>query len=750
MHPGDSDKMSNQPEGQAPPGIKLDDIYFVLFRHKWTILFCTIAGLLAAGIVYFLRVPIYKSEAKLLVRYILENKSVNPVANEAQIKSPNSGGETIINTEMEILTSLDLATQIADVIGPEKIVGKRTAGIPRDQAAAAILKNLSVDAPRKGNIISIVFQHSNPEIVQPVLDRLIEAYLKRHVQIHQALGMLDDFLAQQTDQIRSRLTGTEDELRILKNKTGIVSLEESKKAYVGEMSKIRQELFSAEAELEERKVAAREMEKLMPSKSEEAATEFGVPLEQLNEYRSVCVQFDSLWTRQRDLLTRFKDAHPLVQSGREQISELAKLKKKMEEENPKLSTFNVPTSGTNVASLDLPFQKSRITALEAKIKTFTLQMEKIRSEGSGVYEAESSITQLQRKRDLDETNYRFYSASLEQARINEALGAGKVSNIGVVQAPSPPMRSPSKTLKSMAMALAGGVFGGVGWAFLIELLLDQSIKRPRDVKSKLGLPLFLCIPEIVRKGGTPFIKLGKNGQKRLGKESERSAVPLEEVQQNPALALSVWKADVSLGLFYDALRDQLVSHFELRNMTRKPKLVAVTGCSKGAGVTTIASGLAASLSETGDGNVLLVDMNFGNGSVHPFFKGRPAFGLPDALENDKRDGALVQQNLYVASGNVVNGKMPRILPKKFTHLVPKINASDYDYIIFDMPSITQTSITSKLAGFMDIVLLVLESEKTNLDLARQSTSLLLESRANVAAVLNKSRKYVPEWLHPEL
>jgi MinD-like ATPase involved in chromosome partitioning or flagellar assembly len=115
-----------------------------------------------------------------------------------------------------------------------------------------------------------------------------------------------------------------------------------------------------------------------------------------------------------------------------------------------------------------------------------------------------------------------------------------------------------------------------------------------------------------------------------------------------------------------------------------------------------------------------------------------------------QDGALVQQNLYMASGNEVNGKLPRILPKKFTHLVPKINESDYDYIIFDMPSITQTSVTSKLAGFMDIVLLVLESEKTNLDLVRQSTSLLLESRANVAAVLNKTRRYVPEWLHPEL
>jgi Mrp family chromosome partitioning ATPase len=76
--------------------------------------------------------------------------------------------------------------------------------------------------------------------------------------------------------------------------------------------------------------------------------------------------------------------------------------------------------------------------------------------------------------------------------------------------------------------------------------------------------------------------------------------------------------------------------------------------------------------------------------------------------------------------------------------------SDYDYIIFDMPAVSQTSVTSMVATYMDLVLLLIESEKTNRSLVEQAGSLLAESKVNVKAVLNKYRRYVPDSLQPEL
>jgi Mrp family chromosome partitioning ATPase len=81
--------------------------------------------------------------------------------------------------------------------------------------------------------------------------------------------------------------------------------------------------------------------------------------------------------------------------------------------------------------------------------------------------------------------------------------------------------------------------------------------------------------------------------------------------------------------------------------------------------------------------------------------------------------------------------------------VPKLKASDYDYIIFDMPPISQTSVTPRLAGFMDMVVLVIESEKTEREIVRQASALLAESKATVCAVLNKTRTYIPARLHQE-
>jgi len=64
--------------------------------------------------------------------------------------------------------------------------------------------------------------------------------------------------------------------------------------------------------------------------------------------------------------------------------------------------------------------------------------------------------------------------------------------------------------------------------------------------------------------------------------------------------------------------------------------------------------------------------------------------------------------------------------------MPRLKASDYDYIIFDLPPVSQTSITSRLARLMDMVLLVVESEKTNREVVQQASTWLTESGATVA------------------
>ena len=167
-----------------------------------------------------------------------------------------------------------------------------------------------------------------------------------------------------------------------------------------------------------------------------------------------------------------------------------------------------------------------------------------------------------------------------------------------------------------------------------------------------------------------------------------------------------------------------------------------------------ATGLAASLSETGDGNVLLVNISGEQGAAQQFYKGKPGYSLDEALAakglaSDQQQGALVKANLYTTVEQSGGDMLPANLPKKIATLMPKLKASEYDYIIFDMPPVNQTSVTARLSGLMDMVLLVIESEKTNQDVVKRVNQLLAESKATVSTVLNKTRNYVPARLHQE-
>src|SRR6185369_18007056 len=98
--------------------------------------------------------------------------------------------------------------------------------------------------------------------------------------------------------------------------------------------------------------------------------------------------------------------------------------------------------------------------------------------------------------DLEETKYRHFSTSLEQARFDEVLGAGKMSNINIAQTPSPPYRESRQLVKILCMIAIGGVVAGFALAFVIELLLDPTVRRPTEVETRLHLPVFLSIPRM--------------------------------------------------------------------------------------------------------------------------------------------------------------------------------------------------------------------------------------------------------------
>jgi Mrp family chromosome partitioning ATPase len=435
-----------------------------------------------------------------------------------------------------------------------------------------------------------------------------------------------------------------------------------------------------------------------------------------------------------------------VKQVRERLAGVEKSLAEMEAANPRLVLRATPPAESGRTGLDLEAENARLAALQARLRILTTQLEAVRAEASALDQMEIEILQLTRLREQQVASYSELAAAMDRMRTNDALGSGSVTNINRVQNPSPPFVDNAKTKKISAAASVAGLALGLAWAFAIELFLDRSVRRPADLKRALSAPLFLSIPRLSRK------------QLKVASDSARLALPGPKGASTPpvgvpALAgggngqLAAWEAGHPLHAFHETLRDRLISYFESVNLTHKPKLVAVTGLGDHAGVTTTAAGLAASLSETGDGNVLLVDMTAGQGSAQQFYQGKAVCGLDEVLQ--ARDSAQIESNLYVVGEEPKGERLSRILPHRFNKLVPQLKASNFDYIIFDMPPVSQISITPRLAGFMDMTLLVLESEKTDRDIAAQAADLLAQSKTHVGVVLNKTKSYIPKLLHQD-
>lgn len=734
-----------------PPGLSLVDIYFVVFRQKWLILACTILGIAVATGYYFKRQPMYQSSAKLMIKYITETRPVNPADNGSPVTSTTDPNASMMNSELQILTSFDIYQEVATNVGPEKVLGKGASAGDVVTAASVISQGVKVEPSRDSAVILITYSHPDPAVVRPVLGAIIDAYHEKHTQVHKAIGISDEYLMEKTSDLQQQIAQIDEELRVAKTNAGIIDVDETQKAYSQEVSRIRGELFHAEADLAELRTGQPDTTNATPATVLNVTNDTPapiVPADVLERYRAVCSRLAFLKKRESDYFgVGYTEDNKLVKENRVQLDEANKVKKTLEDQTPGLAA-RVAASGPVTdpsTGAEVPNTAAKATALKNRILTLQAQLAQVQAEAVKMGDAETKISELMRKKKSKESLFENFRTGLEHRQIEEALTPGQLfANIPKIEDPTPVSRDFKKFYKNIGTLVVGGFVIGLALAFLIEFYLDRSIKRPIEVQTKLKIPFFLSIPDLNQGGrkqlAAPARKLLANGAAPAS-----GAVAVKESQ----LEVMSWEVNRRFNSYYDALRDRLVVYFESINLTRKPKLVAVTSTHKGAGVSTIAAGLASSLSETGDGRVLLVDMNLENGAAQQFFGGKPSCKLDDALESETRDGALVSENLYVVSEDTFSDKLPRALPKRFASLIPKLKASDYDYIIFDMPPVSPTSVTARLSGFMDTVMLVIESEKTDQQVVQQANALLAQSKANVTAVLNKTKTYIPARLHQD-
>jgi succinoglycan biosynthesis transport protein ExoP len=717
----------------APETFSMGDIYYLLFRHKGKILFFSFLGVLAAVAVFFLTPPVYRSEASLLVRYVTDTTVLDSASMGERITSPARGGENLINSEIEILLSYELVEKVLDDMGFSQFMPTATNRFDRARTAAIVRSRINIEVPKSSNIINVSFDGPDPTVSQDFLKRLIDAYLQKHIEIHRAAGAYE-FLSQQTDQLRTRLSETEEELRKLKYSEGVVSIEETKR----NISVRTEDLTNKLGELESAFAAAKARVDIMRplSMSVPGRTSLVWVASATNEAaRALESKLQRLRQRENELLATYTADSIPVKGLREQIKDA---ERQLAGETPSMVT-NSMTSGGAAPDSSAAFLEAQanLAELQARIAVQKDFLARTLDEAKKIDAVENKIVQLQRNKELQEANYKYFCQSLEHARIDEALNTGRISNIGIVQSatlPSEKMRV--KLPRNMAMALLLGVLAGLGLAGFQEYFHDQTLRKSTELQAAFRVPVLMTVP--LQKGVRKYLKERQGGPLLLSaaNESEGEASVRKESERR-----------TDLNDYYEVLRDRLIS--SLGPMPSGPCVLGVTSCSRGAGVSTLAAGLALAFARGGEHRVVLV--NGDTESLIPqIFGVNPVTGLTEMVADAEGNTAVTQHNHFVVpSRDTVPPATPAGYAPRFAALIQHLRNSKAGFVIIDLPPVSETGLTLRVGRLMDGVVLVIAAENVSRHVAERVKEMMVQADVKIiGTILNKQKQYVPDWVYP--
>jgi succinoglycan biosynthesis transport protein ExoP len=726
-------------------GFAFGDILFTLFRHKFLILAGVLFGLVAALVVRYVKPPNYESTAQIYVPYIVEPTLFNPADPDSPMRTTGGGGDIQLNTEVDTLKSFDTALEVARRIGPERVLERYGGGSNLQAAAGVVASGIYVNPPKTMSL-TLTFSHRDAELVQPAMETIVEVYMARHLEIRRGRG--NDIFTERSEEARKKLESIEKEITALKTNAGVPDIRERLRAVAKEYAEIETRLLKTQTELASRKAELGAFASLTNAQSA------AIPPETIGNYSDLITQIEEIKKRQRTLLLDdVTTNHPSYVKLENRMRIQIQQKMDFEKQYPTLTNYiSAPRTrndgATNVVRMDLESEWADINKQERTMKSDQAVLITLKEETFRLMDLEPKLSELERRRDAVKKDYEYLISSVDTLQKDDD-GRGGAIYMKEMQKPTPPRLDKKKMLKFVGAAFGGFVGLGLGIAFLIDMVLDRSIRRPAQILRELRLPVILTIPDANRGEASFWPWTRRNRNLKMMRPDKH------ETAEQSSTAVAPWSPDNHLQSHIEGLRERVITHFEVKHAEHNPKLVAVTACMDGAGVTTLASGLAATLSRTGSGSVLLVDMNHGEGVTHSFYKGKPGYGPAESIETDSESDSAEpseKTNLSLTKHTSREAKQDRqngLLPSGFNNMSPKLKATAYDYIVFDMTAITPASVTPRLSGHMDLVLFVIESEKTKDYSAKHACGLMRDARANVVAILNKYHNPVPAWLAHE-
>lgn len=480
--------------------LTLKDVALIIYRRRMLAigLFAGIFFVVAA--VTMLMPSIYAAKAKLMLKKERVNNVVSAGDDAAGDAKPQLT-EEVLNSEIEILTSSYLLREVIQRAGLQEnllqsLAGKSLEGKDTLEIAVAFMKKtLETQIVPKSNIIQVSYESEDPRLAARIVNEVCRLYVDRHLEVHESRGAYS-FFQKQAQALHDTLQATAAALREFEIDNGLIAPDKQRELLLHQIAEYENQLNAARAGAQtalkqvaflEKQIALAPQNLQAQSQETSAAVQEAL-LKQLAELR---VKHDLVVQNEKN---PGKPQSRLAQSMKARIAQLEEALQRAENSPaPEVSS----DINRTVVELSAELTRARFNLIGSQTQERELSdvLADLRLRLKNLEKAALTHAELQRRLQLQQSNYLLYAKKQEEARISEALDREKVANVSVIDpasAPITPVRPNRKLNLLLGCILA--LLVSLGTAFMVGYN-DTLIRASSDFERQLPIPLITAIPE---------------------------------------------------------------------------------------------------------------------------------------------------------------------------------------------------------------------------------------------------------------
>jgi uncharacterized protein involved in exopolysaccharide biosynthesis/Mrp family chromosome partitioning ATPase len=225
--------------------------YTKLIIKDWKIIAYFMVGMLALAVIYGLIFyhPSYESTSKILIKNKDATTFIVDLGNASEY-SPSGQNQNPILTQMEILSSTDMAERVLDKVAKDLNLD----AYPRNQITQVFTRILGLKNPPGTEIIEISVKWNKADEAQKIAEAYHQAYVDYNVSLNKkAVSQKKVYIKEQLDKSSKKLAQIRQAIQNYRNKTFSVNIDQEAVSVIDQITTIENQIAGVDSQLKSEK-----------------------------------------------------------------------------------------------------------------------------------------------------------------------------------------------------------------------------------------------------------------------------------------------------------------------------------------------------------------------------------------------------------------------------------------------------------------------------------------------------------------